>query len=67
MTLTLPLARALTRSLTLTLTRCDNSNEFTQLTEAIKQVVPPPLSHGHAEEAAPRKKSNMFSRKSSNT
>ena len=61
-----PLARALTRSLTLTLTRCDNSNEFTQLTEAIKQVVPPPLSHGHAEEAAPRKKSNMFSRKSSN-
>ena len=56
---------ALTPTLTPTLTRCDNSNEFTQLTEAIKQVVPPPLSHGHAEEAAPRKKS-LFSRKSGN-
>ena len=54
-----------TLTVTLTLTRCNNSSEFTQLTDAIKQIVPPPLSHGHAEDAAPRKKSNLFSRKSS--
>ena len=60
-----PVALALAIALPFALTRCDNKDEFTQLTEAIKQIVPPPLSHGHAEDAAPRKKSNLFSRKSS--
>ena len=36
--------------------RCGSSDEFTQLTDAIKQIVPPPLSHDHTEALKSHKK-----------
>jgi len=46
--------------------RNGTSDEYKQWTEVIKQIVPPPLSRGHAEEAVdgdlPAKKKSIFSR-----
>ena len=46
--------------------RNGTSDEYKQWTELIKQIVPPPLSRGHAEEAVegevPAKKKSIFSR-----
>ena len=46
--------------------RCGTNAEYTQWTDAIKQIVAPPLSRGHAEEAVdgevPAKKKSIFSR-----
>ena len=49
--------------------RCGTNAEYTQWTDAIKQIVAPPLSRGHAEEAVdgevPGKKKSIFSRATS--
>ena len=51
--------------------RCGTNAEYTQWTDAIKQIVAPPLSRGHAEEAVdgevPAKKKGIFARATSLT
>ena len=46
--------------------RAERRADFEAWTDTIKKIVPPPLSHGHAEDGLkPKRTSSRFSRKSS--